>query len=330
MLILLSMLICGNLSAKKKKSKEKTKFTVDFGFHVGNASSYYAVNGNLISEMKRDSAYSFQNYGDSLTNMRTTYIYDMKYYTFDLQFKYDFTDNLSVYLKLPYSMYNYVESDLLEYTDSTKSGGGTYNRTKESARFTVADLSLSQFDYYGIGFNYVITNTEYYSEVNFEYRLPPGSHKGVFDDPGYKMLSDGANEFLAGFKVGYISPNTNLSANVRYNYRDEEFVDQLIVNTVFGFSKVEDTELRVKLDYISSLSGFDNVRFLFPPKGSSSQEVYLNLRQSVVQEDYLSIGIAFWAEFFNNIENEFSYSVRLFGTNTRNQGIFSVVTSFKF
>ncbi len=316
-LAILLLLVSGPLLAKNKKSKKQTKFKIDFGLHVGNSSSYYDMDGELITDIKRDSAYSSQQYGDSLTNLSTKYIYDLQFYTFDLRFEYEFYDNLSGYIRLPYTMYNYVESDIIDYTDSTRAGDGTYYPANRTAEFNIADISLSQFDYYGMGLNYTIVDNEFYSAVNLEYRIPPGTHKGVFDDPDYEILSDGAIQFLAGAKLGYISKNSRVITNVSYNYRDEEFEDQLLINLLYAFSNVKKTELRFRLDYISSLAPYDNVALFLP-------------RNSVVQEDIISFGLAFWAKLFDDIENEISYTVRLFGKNGRNQGVFSLITSFRF
>ena len=266
---------------------EKNSFHFRLSFSYFNTGSYYDKEGDLISRQTDTSRESAPDYTFELSNISVqTFI------------EYSFTDDISAYFHLPLSYYKLKET----YLNDTVTGGSREPR---------ADFSLFQPSFFAIGGKYRLSDDDFMPYAIAEFRIPPGFHQGILDDPDYPFLSDGAFEFLGtiGSNLGF--KESWLEASVTYNYRAEELRDQLIFYLEGGLKTVPGTRLGVFGTYFQSLGDMDDAPDFNP-------------RMTIIQQDLLQVGAFFDIYFFENFYSKFEYHVNLYGRNTYTGGTFYV------
>lgn len=152
--------------------------------------------------------------------------------------------------------------------------------------------------------------------TNFDILIPPGFHNGLFDDPDYNFLSDGAFQinfgltFLKEFKKSWIE------SHIIYRFKTEEFKDDIIIFTEAGLSTVPGTALSMSLEFIQNTGNFNNARDFTP-------------KETPTQYNSFSVGFNFLINFDKHIYSNFSYNVNLIGKNYWNFGLFNIQLGYK-
>ncbi len=268
--------------------------TIDvlLGFGKTTSSSFYNLNGDIISELKL-------NYSDE-----QMYLFNYYEYSYDLNINYHFTDRLFFNVSAPLKYYT-----LTEITDTVYFGDDNSQYTK---KIKIGDYSLFQPEYFKFGTNFILLKKD--SSIiatNLDFFIPPGFHKGLYDDPDYNFLSDGAFQINFGlllmkeFKKGWIETQIN------YRYKAEDFIDDITISTEVGLSTVPGTALSTSLEFIQSLGDFTYARE-FAPKETTSQF------------NSLAAGFNFLIFFDEHVYSNFSYKVNLIGKNLWNYGGYNI------
>ena len=258
---------------------------------LATASSYFDVDENKIISLK-DESYKF----DTL-HCVNDYTLELTKKIIDFSCEYSLSNELIVYGKLPISFNSLDEVYQYDYCAHTK-----YEKAK---------YSLTHVEYLGIGAKYELFNRKSYGFLVLEGRIPPGFKNGVTDTSENVFLSDGAFELRTGLGFGLNSEKFILESYLGYNYRDEEFADELVIKTEAGIKTVQDTKLSVTGEYVTSIKSYKNA-------------IPLIINRPVIQEDYLSIGFEFGILFSSTFYFDFSYNLRLYGKNSWILGTFNV------
>jgi len=251
---------------------------VEFFFGTNSGSSFYDnVNNNIIYQ-----------YDSAITDSVRNYLFEKVTYTFGLRGYYKLTDDLILTAEIPV-----IYSKLTETFEKDSYG----NEVKR------AELSLTQPLYYSVGGIYRLLDGKFYTLGSLELRIPPAFYNGVNSNPDYDYLSDGAFESLLGVRFGYNFEKSWLEANVVYNYRDEELVDQVKTRIEGGLRTVKDTYIKGYMDYV------------FSTKSMKDAEPF-NLRTIPLQEEALSIGASLYILITESVYSSFDVSAKMYGTNS--------------
>lgn len=274
-------------SQKPKSNEEFKRFEIELNYMRLSSSSYYNLNDSNI--------YTLSIY-DEANDTTLNYTFDYYHSTIGLRLRYNYNSNLALSLYSPLSFYSLDEKFL---TDEFG-----YRKTK-------ASYSMNRVDYIGLTAFYRLVDKPIYANIIGEVRCPTGFHDGLYNDTSRNFLSDGAFEFLIGTNFGIKYRTVGWENTVSYNYRAEDYRDQMIINTAVVFSNVQNTELRLFGDFIISTSSFDNAR-------------QLNVTETVSQENKYSVGAAFFMMFSESFNVGINYQVTLGGKNTWKSSFFNV------
>ncbi|MEN6294678.1 MAG: hypothetical protein ABFD61_00945 [Chloroherpetonaceae bacterium] len=290
LVIILSIGIASNAFSQKQKSKsndEFKKFEVEINYMNRTASSYYNLN---------DSNISYHNIYDPVNDTTRRYTFDFYQTILGLKFRYNYNPKLAFSIYSPFSFYSMDEKF---FTDQYG-----YREKK-------ASHSLNRVDYIALDAYYKLYEKSIYVNFQGEIRIPTGFHNGLYNDPKFNFLSDGAFEFLMGANFGIKYHTIGWENTVIYNYRAEDFKDQMIINTAIVLSTVPNSELRLFGNFIVSTSKFDNTR-------------QLNIMETVNQENNYGVGAAFFMMFSESFNVGVNYQVTLGGKNTWKSSYFNI------
>jgi hypothetical protein len=247
-------------------------------------------------------------HGNILGDTVMLYTHDFKRTTIGLEFKYNFNRSLLFAAYMPLSFYSLNEK---------------YFRDFYGVRYTMADLSKTRLDYLELAGRYNITKEKIISGLIAMVRIPSGFEKGQYhfvegdSTKGRPFLSDGAFEFLAGTNFGFRAEKISWENDVLFNYRAEDFRNQLLVNSKFSFSSVPNTKLSILALTKVAFANFDNARPIVPG-------------EEILQENSFAAGAEFEFLFSEEMIGKINYNVTLLGRNTWNGGIFNIYLGFRF
>jgi hypothetical protein len=281
---ILFLIFTQSLLGLEKIFMKKNDLLVELTFSYFSTGSFYDKEGNQVS---------WRN--DPEREENADYTFELTSLTVQPYIEYKFTDEVSAHIRIPLTRSKLIESYI---NDSDVSG----------AREERSNYALFQPDHYAIGGKYILSIDEIYPFFKAEFRIPPGFHKGILNDPDYNFLSDGAFEFLATIGGSFRFDKTWIETDITYNYRDEELVDQIIFDLEAGLMTVPNTALGVYGRYYQSLGIMDDAPDFDP-------------RMTIIQQDLLKVG-ALFDIYFDNFYSRFEYSVNLYGKNTYTGGIF--------
>lgn len=294
-LFLLSSL---QLSAQRDFIKpDSSKIRISAYMSLTNRASYLDSSGTSITHYIKDRP-EFEEPID--------YTLNYSIFTIGLKGEYYLTNNLHLDIDIPFSFHTLQETEEhYRIVDSTR-----YEFDYDPPAYT-----LYQFDYFAFALNYDLFQNDYlWNRYRVEVRIPPGSHKGQFDDPDYDFLSDGAFEMYFQTGIGIITKSTQISTYFVYNIRDEEFSDRIISTTEFSFSTVEATRVFLRANFFHSLDD-DNNR-PFHPLERPTHGDFFELQPGIIID-------------FGMIAMQADYRVRLFGKNTWESGCFTILSKIK-
>ena len=229
------------------------------------------------------------------------YHFDRVDYVFGFRASYKILDNLIITGDIPI-----IYSSLDE----------NYERDSNGLRQERASFSLTRPLYYSLGAIYGLARGSFYSNIGMEIKIPPGFHYGAGNDPGYDYLGDGAFETAIKLAAGFEFEKSWLEGSVLYNYRDEEFADELHAKLEYGVSSVEDTYIRGVAEYVFSLGNFpDSLGF--------------DIRKLPLREEYLKVGAAFYILISDLVSLKLEVAAKLFGSNTWLGGSYRLTAGLK-
>ena len=274
-------------SQKKKPQNEYKKFEIELDYMRLSASSYYNLNDSNIYTL---------NVYDPVDDTTRNYTFDYYHSKVGLRFRYNYNPQLALSLYAPISFYSLDEKFLTDIYG---------NRMKK------ASYSMNRLDYIGINGLYKLVTKPIYTNLVGEVRIPSGFHNGLYNDSSRNFLSDGALEFLIGTQIGIKYRTVGWENTVLYNYRAEDYKNQMIINTAIVLSTVENTELRLYGNFVLSTSNFDNARAI-------------NIAETVSQENNYGLGAAFFMMFSESFNIGINYQVTLGGKNSWKSSFFDI------
>ncbi|MGE5479282.1 MAG: hypothetical protein ACM3U1_02525 [Chloroflexota bacterium] len=182
-----------------------------------------------------------------------------------------------------------------------------------SNRKTRADFSFFKADYFALGADYNFADRfsdKFQYGLMTEARTPFGFHDGILDDSTYQFLADGAFEALGGAFLQLYSGKWDWKFSTLYNWRGEDFKDQLL----FGFrgraSSVPGTHITLEVNAAKALA-------------SIPSDIVFDPRKYPLAEDWLDFGFGF--DIGNpEINAGFLYSLRLIGRNAWGKNVIKI------
>lgn len=287
------------LSAQRDFIKpDSSKYRIRTYMSLTNRASYLDSSGSSITRYQK----KIPEYDEPID-----YTLNYTIFTIGVKGEYYITPDFHLDVDVPFSFHTLQETEEhYRIVDSTR-----YDFDYEPPAYT-----LYQFDYFAFALNYDLLQTDYiWNRYRIEARIPPGFHKGQFDDPDYDFLSDGAFEMYFQTGIGIITKSTQISTYFAYNIRDEEFSDRIISSTELSFSTVEATRIFLRANFFHSLDK-DNDR-PFHPLERPIHGDFFELQPGIIID-------------FGRIAMEADYRVRLFGKNTWESGCFTLLGKVKF
>lgn len=299
-LLILISITSVNLNAFEKFYRQGT-WEASLGIGYTSGKSLFDMESKLQDKLKSEEipGKGSLNYHYELTTMRIL-----------LAGGYSITDDLIARIKMPIAFYTLDET--YDKDSNNRFPVDTNNKILKRPSY-----SLTQLDYFSIGAAYQISKGRFFSSIMSELLIPPGFHKGIFNDPDYDFLSDGALQFIFGARAGIDLNGLKIGGQAEYHFRDEEFSNQLCATIEVALTTVEDTELR---GYIKKISNMD----------SWNSDFLVNPRLTTVQEDILSLGFSFEMIVDKTFIGNFNYELPIAGKNTLNVGGFTIAITYLF
>ena len=294
-----------NIPARKKKEvKEKTVFVPDyeimFSFSNHTSSAFFDKKGNLKTLLPDSTTYP---------GIPLEYTFDLKRYTFDLEFSYFATEKLTLTAKAPLTIYT-LDEIFKEYIDPET---GVYPRSTRS------ELRHTRVDYIGLSADYALFDKAFINRYTIDIHIPTGSRDGVSGDNS-AFWNDGAFEFSPGFVVGVSSDKATIEVGAKYNYRAEDMTDRVISNINFALHTVPGTR------FYGIIEGALNVNM----NGHDIIEDVFDIRKMPWQDEYLDAGFGFKFVVEDHYIGDFSYKVRLAGRNAWNHAAYFINFGLRF
>jgi len=238
--------------------------------------------------------------------------YSFEYLKHSIQL--DFLYNPNKYVKmqatLPLSFYMLQETwgtiGILDGERITYAGG-------ESK----AKYNLTRLDYFGLNCEAFAFNDKFILGLRGGLHIPFGGDTSIQNSSEYPFLSDGYLDARTGPIIGFRHKNIRFTTEVLYNYRGEEPIDNLLINSTFAFSTVTNTEMRVMLMYAKSLEAY-------------KEEYAFKSTRENIWEEYLDIGFEVKMKFTESIYGFGGYRLRFYNKNNWNTGMFWLTASYIF
>jgi hypothetical protein len=287
----------------------QTLFNHAGAFELSFQGNYFSANTiNDINE-KSNSYFSVSYLSDNAINKKFTFT--IVQYVADFKLKYSITDKLDVFLAMPLRYANLTES----IDTSIKIYDSFGDSTITSKKKTIADFTIFEPQYYSVGMDYLIKNSNTYGGINLELRVPKGSHQGTQNNSNYEFLSDGAFEFICGMFTGMRYKKSILETSIKYNYRAEDLSDRLLIHSEYNFSSIENTWIGCFIDYSDCLSSFKNV-------------VPVNPRRETPNETVLAIGAKFGITVIEKFRSDIYYKLNVKSKYSVNYSVAGLSLSF--
>ncbi len=283
-----------NLDLRKYDSLQL--FSISLEVIAKSGSSFYTKDGDVISERERDSSYS---------ELDASYTFNFNSYTFAIEGNYNITPNLIVNASIPFSFYQYRETDFLkEYDTVTINGQDFINDVVY--RNELPGISLIQIEYIEAGVSYFAELEPIRAGLGFFARFPVGSETGILNSK--EVWYDGHTELILAGGIEAMVSTTSFGNVLSVHSRNEGFSDQLLWKPYIVFRSVENTDLILKGNFAFNLG--NEVDFIYDPKYPSYAETYNEL------------GIAVWLDIIESLQFDLGYNIRLEGLNSLNHGTF--------
>jgi len=301
------------LKADKVNKNEKVFKKIEFSSNYASstAAGYYDYNNELWPDR-------ILYPRDSLGNMMIlTELYEYKAYEIDLKFNYNFDKNLSFFIATSYL--NQSLGQKISLVDTTiRRNALDFNLLGEDYLNKRDNKSNSLFKYLYIGGKYQ-TLLDNALLLNFELGsiIPFNTYSSLFGDPNTEFMSSGAFQLTTGAEVGYKSKENSFLFGLKYNYRAEEFSDQLIFSGQILLQKIERTTFKVKLAYYYSIDEYKKI-------GEAKYEFYnFDPIYETPIDSYLLGDFGMDFRLNQNIEFLFSFYLKILGSNTLNTKTYS-------
>lgn len=295
-----------NIPARKKREKkEQVVFVPDyelmFSFSYHTSSGFFDKDGDLIT-----------NLPDSLSveGLTRIYTFDLKRYSFELDFKYFASEKLTLSARAPLTFY-FLDEIFTEYID--------YEKQVAYPREFKDQFSHVRVDFIGLSATYALFDAAFINRYFAEVRIPTGFVDGVRNDDR-EFWSDGALEITPGFVVGTSSDKVTLEVGAKYNYRAEDMTDRVMGNLNFALHTVPGTRFYGFLEGALNVGMGDN---------DIIEEVF-NIRRMPWQDEYLDTGFGFKIAVDQQYLGDFSYRIRLAGRNAWNHAIYFINFGLRF
>ncbi|HZV12671.1 MAG TPA: hypothetical protein VFA55_05605, partial [Candidatus Kapabacteria bacterium] len=151
---------------------------------------------------------------------------------------------------------------------------GHYEYSEDDTVSSFKDALTPPFTYVGVGGRYALWRTgNTVVSVSNMVHIPPGFHRGLYDDPNYPFLSDGyfenisAAEFGTSFIWGWVE------GKIAYHARDEDPSNQLEMQCTVGFSSQKNVTAKVTVGLMKTLAPLPDTPV--DPRLTIAQENYL-------------------------------------------------------
>lgn len=271
-----------NSQTNKKDIPKPIKWEFGLKFVYSTASSFYNLNDSVITSMKYVS-------NDTLKQ----YTFDFYETKIKLLAHYYLFDKFLIFMNLPISFYSLEEK---------------YLRDDYGIRENKKNYSLNRVDNIEIGLskNWVLGSVS--TGIASSVRIPTGFYNGLYNNPEYEFLSDGAFELHFETEVDVQIKQFTFENSIAIDFRDEEFENRIIWNSAIGVNSIPNTELLLFSEMSLSTAKFtSNTRHLVP-------------HEEVAQENNYYAGAQFSILFSRNIGAKFGYQVSLAGKNSWKKG----------
>lgn len=295
-----------NLAFAQTEFYPQNTLDIKLLFGKKSGTSFYDLNGNTKFELPDKSL--------DLEQPKRNYIFEYLAYESALSLEYAAKENLVLFSEIPlvyHSLSQKADTTVYRIIDTLTMFYDTLKYKKN-----IGDYSLFQTSYFALGARYKFYSKLAYLAITGEFRIPPGFHNGIQNDPNYKFLSDGAFEIKSGIILGITFEKGWLESSFSYNFRAEELVDYLQVHTEFGLSNIPGAKIGARLDYFQSMGNF-NTAVEFDP------------RKTTLQENALKASFLFNWFLTDNFYIDFSFEVNLLGKNTMNSSGFLAGVGFR-
>lgn len=217
-------------------------------------------------------------------------------YVFGLNVDYGLTDRLELNLSLPVGLFS-LTSDV-----------------------HFPDRSILAPAYLGLGATYGVTTGDLLSAIALQVRVPPGFHRGIYNDPNHpSFLSDGFLEVRGQIAGAYAGDGFWVKGSGAYSWRDEEPEDQIVLEAQAGLSRVEGTGVFVSAEWLLSLGDASNPArpFYAGSQGDFSEFTGgVGRMTTIAEEEYLVIAPGAYFDFLDDWTISTQYRLRLAGTHT--------------
>lgn len=209
--------------------------------------------------------------------------------------EYGITDNLTAIVDLPYGFFSLKE----QFERDPDTSSPTY-----SQKPIRNDLSINTFVWYGIGGRYLLRSGKTVTSIAAGVRIPPGFTPGIFADTVNKpFLSDGALQKWVAFEIGIPFSDGWFESELRYNSRSEELHDEFFFHAEYGNKSAEEVMLKFAADINIGL-------------GNTTDFPQFDTRRTILNETYGALSVGVIVQATEKIFCDFTYQVRLFGSNT--------------
>lgn len=281
-LIFINIYFANSQNKQKNLIQKPIIFELGANLEYSTASSFYNLNDSLVSSLIFNSNDTSRRY--TFDFYHTCVIIQARYYL-DEQFK--------IFINIPISFFELEEK---------------YFRDKYGYRDGKQNYTLNRVDNVELGisklWNIGSITTGFASSI----RIPTGFHYGLYDDPNYSFLSDGALEFLLETEMDIKLKQYSFENDFILNFRGEEFKNCVIWNSGIGLHTVPNTKLKLFSEIHLSTEKFTNqTRPLVP-------------NQEVSQENNYYAGAQLTLLFSRELYTKFGYKVSLYGKNSWKKG----------
>lgn len=209
--------------------------------------------------------------------------------------EYGLTDEFTAILDMPYGFFSLKE----QYERDPDTSSPTY--AQKPIR---NESSINSFVWYGIGGRYLLRSGKTVTSIAAGVRIPPGFTQGIFADTVNKpFLSDGAFQKWVAIEIGIPFSDGWFESELRYHSRDEELHDEFFFHAEYGNKSAEEIMLKFAADVNIGL-------------GNTSDFPAFDTRRTLLNETYGALSVGVIVKATEKIFCDFTYQVRLFGTNT--------------
>ncbi len=292
---------------------ERKKFQIGISFSNSTASSYFDYNDKRVSELPDSSLYVITKTikTDYVGNFTTDTTLDTSVSKFTTDYRkstwsvfgsYSPMENFEIRAEIPFSFYSLDESYLYytNYELIDKVPGRVFDMS--SSRIHKGEVSLFRVDHLQLGASYDLQREKSIFGLDADVKIPLGIDNAS-GDSAKSFLQDNPFEMIAGTHFGFDFKKAEILGYLKYRYIDNQPNDMFIIGTNFSLKTVENTRLSFMAEFGRLMGEFDKSKVF-------------STRATPLQENYADVGCGFRIDFSQSLFAEFSYKLRLGGTNT--------------